>query len=108
MPETQLEAQAGRTEHSADVKRTVWKAEWIGLAVVVLTTLGGITATYAVMRYQTTQNTSDVSAQRLILSNHEMRISKAEVGLSDARDQLNRIEDNSREAIGLPPRIHGN
>jgi cell division protein FtsB len=92
-----------KAEHE-QTRRTFIKAEWISAVVTVLVALCASVSGYAVLHYKTDDNTVQIETLRIEEAKRDSRISVLEQHVSDMQAQLNRIEDNSRVAIGLPPR----
>lgn len=92
------------TEH-AKMQKTFWKVEWLSAGVAVVVALTASISGYAVVRYKTDENAVNIATMKGESYSLSTRLTSVEQHVNDMATQLNRIEDNSRAAIGLPPRI---
>ena len=67
--------------------------------VCLVTVIGSAWA----VKYQSADNTLKIGQHDTRISGLEGRASGLEAHYADMQSQMNRIEDNSRQAIGLPP-----
>lgn len=91
---------------TADLERarkTFIRAEWVSAAVAVIIALVASVSGYAVVRYKTDENSTTIGVLKSSADQLDQRVTRVETKVSDMASELDRIEDNSRLAIGLPP-----